>query len=169
MPDRILPSGSWAIDPDATSTMVKAKNLLVKSVPVTLRIRSGHIVVADDGRLTSLEAVIDASSVDSNNSRRDDHLRSGDFLDASVHPEIVLSASSAVAHGDDYVIDASLAVKGISKPITLTCSNIEIDHDRARFAVSGQIERTTIGLSKMPSIMIGKMLEIEVSAVADRS
>ena len=77
-------ASAWELDPAATRIEFSVKNLSVAYVDGTFRLASGRVVL-DDGDLSrsTIEAVIDAGSVDTDEAERDAHLRSADFLDVT--------------------------------------------------------------------------------------
>jgi len=68
---------------------------------------------------STVEAHIDASSIDTGMEARDAHLRSADFLDAAVYPELVFRSTHIEQSGDGYRIDGDLTIRGASRPVTL--------------------------------------------------
>ena len=72
------------------------------------------------GELTELRVSIDTASVFSNHQKRDEHLRSADFLNSREFPEMVFTAASATRKGErDYVIEGQLELLGRKLPVTL--------------------------------------------------
>jgi len=82
------------LDPAATRIAFSVKNLSVAYVTGTLRLVSGQVVM-DDGDMSrsTIEAVIDAGSVDTDEPKRDAHLRSGDFVDVARYPTIAFRST----------------------------------------------------------------------------
>ena len=82
------------LDPAATRIAFSVKNLSVAYVTGTLRLVSGQVVM-DDGDMSrsTIEAVIDAGSVDTDEPKRDAHLRSGDFVDVARYPTIAFQST----------------------------------------------------------------------------
>ena len=72
------------------------------------------------GALGELRVSIDTASVFSNHKKRDDHLRSADFLNSNEFPEMVFTAAGATRRGErDYVIEGQLELLGRTRPVTL--------------------------------------------------
>ena len=68
---------------------------------------------------SSVEAHIDASSIDTGMEARDAHLRSADFLDAATYPELLFRSTHIEQSGDGYRIDGDLTIRGETRPVTL--------------------------------------------------
>lgn len=67
-----------------------------------------------------LEAKIKVGSIDTDNEKRDKHLRSGDFFDAEHFPEITfMSTAFEKAGKDTYKIKGDLTIRGTTKPVVL--------------------------------------------------
>ena len=66
-----------------------------------------------------MTAIVGMSSVDTANSRRDDHLRSADFFDVDVYPTMDFRSTAVRQRGPRYVLDGLLTIKGITRAISL--------------------------------------------------
>ena len=84
-----LPTGTWTLDPSATTITVSAKKLGLFTIPATLTVISGTIDIDDDHQVTNVDIVADASSYASKNPKRNEHITGADFLNADAHPTIV--------------------------------------------------------------------------------
>jgi polyisoprenoid-binding protein YceI len=75
---------------------------------------------AADPGATRVTATIDVASVDTDNERRDNHLRSEDFFWAEKHPTMTFQ-SRAVRQTDDdeFEVAGDLTIRGVSKPVVL--------------------------------------------------
>jgi polyisoprenoid-binding protein YceI len=74
----------------------------------------------ETGELTNLKVVVDTASVFSNHKKRDEHLRSADFLNSKEFPEMVFTAQSARRTGEaTFVIPGQLELLGKTRPLTL--------------------------------------------------
>lgn len=69
---------------------------------------------------SSVEFAIKTSSIDTSNTQRDEHLRSGDFFDAAANPEITFKSTKVKSTGKDtYSVTGTLTLRGVSKEVTL--------------------------------------------------
>lgn len=69
----------------------------------------------------SAEIVIDASSLDTADAKRDEHLRGEDFLDAAKYPTLTFKSDKLAFSGDQLAkADGQLTLHGVTKPVTLT-------------------------------------------------
>lgn len=62
---------------------------------------------------------IDVNSIDTKNKKRDDHLKSPDFFDASTHPTIKFSSTSIKKRGNQLIVKGKLTMHGTTRPITI--------------------------------------------------
>jgi len=123
-------ASAWELDPAATRIAFSVKNLSVAYVDGTFRLASGRVVL-DDGDLSrsTIEAVIDAGSVDTDEPERDAHLRTSDFLDVIRYPTIAFRSTRS----------ASTATSSPSSPVELRCSQRGYDptiHEPADMSAS---------------------------------
>ena len=67
-----------------------------------------------------VEFRIKTASIDTNNTRRDEHLRSPDFFDAAAHPEIVFTSTRVVPKGENqFEVHGNLTMRGVTKALVL--------------------------------------------------
>jgi polyisoprenoid-binding protein YceI len=113
--------GVWKLDPAHSSVEFTARHLMVTKVRGRFNIFDGSITVDGDNISNSkAEAVIDASSIDTNQSDRDGHLKSPDFLDVEKYPELRFTTTSLDKVDDqNWVAKGELTVKGVTRPIEL--------------------------------------------------
>ncbi|NIS38429.1 polyisoprenoid-binding protein [Candidatus Saccharibacteria bacterium] len=68
---------------------------------------------------SSVETEINASSIFTDNEKRDNHLRSNDFLNVSTHPNIVFKSNRIEKSNDGYVAHGDLTIRGVTKEVAL--------------------------------------------------
>ncbi len=94
------------------------------------------------GSLSSVNAEISVASVDTDNAKRDGHLRSDDFFNAERYPTITFESTSIEPEGNgNYLVDGILTIRDVSKPITLEGKLLGKMPGRVAFEAAGQINR----------------------------
>lgn len=166
---RALPAGTWRLDPDRTTITVTATKLGVFTVPATLTMSAGTIEIGSEHQVACVEVVADAGSYTSRNAKRNDHIRGADFLDADNHPDLLFTAEQVrrVAHG--YQTAGSVTIKGETFPLEVDISDVGFDAGSGSFVATATIDRDAVGVGKLPSLVIGRNIDLSVAAtvVAD--
>jgi polyisoprenoid-binding protein YceI len=68
---------------------------------------------------STVETRVKIASIDTDEQKRDNHLRSSDFFDAENHPEIVFTSKKIEKKGDTYVAHGDLSIRGVTKEVSL--------------------------------------------------
>ena len=68
---------------------------------------------------TTVEVRIKVTSIDTDNQKRDDHLRSSDFFDAANNPEIIFKSKKIEKSDNGYVAHGDLTIRGVTKEVAL--------------------------------------------------
>src|ERR1700691_1176835 len=87
------PPGHWTIDPAHSSIQITARHMGLATVTGHFGEFSGSFEIAEPVEGSVIQAQLKAASVDTGSTMRDEHLRSGDFLDAESHPLIVYTGT----------------------------------------------------------------------------
>ena len=164
-----LPTGTWTLDPTATTVTVFAKKLGLFTIPATLTVVSGSIEIGDDHQVTNVEVIADASSYASKNAKRNEHVTSPDFLDAEAHPTVAFRAGDVTPSGAGHASTGTVTVKGQTTPMNVAVSNVDVDGATGSFVATATVDRNAIGVDKMPALIIGRNLEIIVNATARKN
>ena len=99
-----------------------------------------------------IEATIETASVDTDNEKRDEHLRNADFFDVTKHPTMTFTSTKVTAAGGDkYTMVGDLTLLGVTKPVTLDVSFLGQGPDawggtRSGFTAVGTIDRREWGM-----------------------
>lgn len=105
----------------------------------------------NDVTKSSLHGTIKTVSIDTDDAKRDEHLRSTDFFDAATHPEITFASKRIEKKGEGYVMIGDLTIRGTTKevamPFTLTGKITHRGKTRIGFEASLQINRKDFGVS----------------------
>ncbi len=164
-----LPSGTWNVEPAATTVTIAVKKLLFLSIPMELTTTSGSISVNGDGAVSAVEINVDAGSVASGNAKRDNYVKGADFLHVDKYPEILFAADRVTTAGEGFVVNAAIQRAGMSSNVTLDVQSVSVSADRGTFVASGSVDRRDIGLTKLPSFVIGNELQIDIQGSFQKS
>jgi polyisoprenoid-binding protein YceI len=83
----------WVIDPTHSEILFRVKHLMISNVKGEFRKFSGEID-GDDFTTSEIKIDIDATSIYTNEDRRDSHLRSADFFDVDNYPDLTFRGLS---------------------------------------------------------------------------
>lgn len=164
-----LPTGTWQLDTAGTSVTVAVRKLGLFTIPAHLTVTSGTIGIDEHHQVTQVDIVVDATSYTSKNTKRDEHVHSGDFLDVNTHPTISFGTDAVASSGAGYEANGTLTVKGQTSPIDVTIADVQFTDDSGSFTASATIDRTAIGVDKFPSFVVGRDLELTVSAKTSKA
>lgn len=121
--------------------------------------------VENDFLTADIDLWIDAASISSGDSQRDEHLRSADFLDIVNHKQITFRANTIgkVLPEDNHELWGDLTMKGITKKIKLNAqfgglAKDTYGNDKAGFTVTGIINRSDWGLVWNSTMDTGGMM-----------
>jgi polyisoprenoid-binding protein YceI len=89
-----------------------------------------------DPTTAASRVTVDVASLDTRNGRRDDHLRSEDFLDAARHPTATFVSTGARRDGERWLVDGQLTIRGIIRAVTLPVAVAWAD---GRVRVAGEL------------------------------
>ena len=108
-------------DPAHSSASFSVKHMMVSTVRGEFsKITSTLVWDKADPAKSSVEAKIDAASVDTHNEKRDGHLKSPDFFDAAKCPEITFKSSKIEKAGENkFNVTGDLTMHCVTKPVTL--------------------------------------------------
>lgn len=115
-----LAADQYKIDPVHSNVGFAVKHMVVNTVHGRFNDWSGNIVYDDkDPAKSSVNVTIKTASINTENSQRDTHLKSPDFLDVEKFPEITFQSKSVEKQTDGFVAHGILTIRGISKNVDL--------------------------------------------------
>ena len=112
---------SWTTDPMHTQVEFSAKHMGIMTVRGAFTGLTTQIDFnEDDFTASSVEATIDASTLNTHDKQRDGHLKSPDFLDVEQFPTIVFK-STRIEHAahDQYRMTGDLTMRDVTRPVSL--------------------------------------------------
>ncbi|HKT00510.1 MAG TPA: YceI family protein [Rugosimonospora sp.] len=128
---RQLPEpGVWIVDPAHSIVRATARHLALARVEGRFKEFEGMIRTADPIEDSEVSVIIDAASIDTGNSERDNHLRSSDFLDAKQFPTLTFQ-SSGLSRVDEerWVLGGWLTIRNVTREVGLDLSYLGCRRD----------------------------------------
>ena len=113
-------SAVWAIDASHSHVGFNISHLVVSSVNGRFKDVSGKATL-DEADLTksSVDVLIKVYSINTDDEKRDEHLKSPDFFDVAKFPEIKFHSTKIVRGGKQYKVTGDLTIRDVTKSVTL--------------------------------------------------
>lgn len=114
-------------------------------------VKSGNLTI-DSNLIKSGSIVMDMNSITNEdvtgewNAKLVGHLKDADFFDVTKYPESKLVIKSSKMNGKNMEISADMTIKGITKPITFTATDIQITANSFSAKSEIKIDRTEFGI-----------------------
>jgi polyisoprenoid-binding protein YceI len=170
--------GTYTVDPAHTEVGFVARHLVGTKVRGRFGEFSGTFTVAEKPEDSTLEAEVKAGSIHTNQSMRDDHLRTNDFLDAENHPTITLKSTGLKKVTDtEWKLSTDLTIRGVTKPVEFDLEYLGEGAAMAEgksvvaFSAVGEIDRRDFGVTFNHalldgSVVVGNKVKIELEVEA---
>jgi len=164
----------WSLDPTHSEVSFKIKHLMISTVTGQFKkiALEGETETDDFNSAKKIEFTADIDSIDTNNEQRDGHLKSADFFNAEVNPQILFSGKKYEVNGEEGTLTGDLTIAGVTQPVTLNVEfgGIVVDsygQTKAGFTVTGKISRKDFGLTYNSGTETGGLLlgdDIKINA-----
>lgn len=157
----------------------------------TVGFRVRHFVAKTSGRFTkfggtinyapakpaawSVEAKIDAASINTDNEKRDGHLKSPDFFDVEKCPELLFKSTKVTDFKDGAgKLHGDLTMHCVTKPVVLDFEVGGVEGAKAGFSAKGKIARKDFGIVWNRALdnggaVLGEDVEVTLDIEADEA
>ncbi len=149
----------WTFDKVHSKIQFDIAHMVIAEVNGQFHDYEGTILAdKEDFSDAKIKFSIDVKSIDTDNAKRDEHLRSEDFFDAAKYPKITFASKSIKKAGENqYQLTGDLTMHSVTKTITLDVKYGGTVTDpygniKAGFKITGTIDRTDFGV-KYNSVM----------------
>lgn len=169
-------AGDWSIDPAHSNAHFTVRHMMVSNVSGDFGKISGQVNY--DGKhldKAAVEAVIDATTIDTREPKRDAHLKGPDFLDVGKFPTMSFKSKRIVVLPDGrFKLIGDLTLHGVTKEVVLTAdapaSPVKDPFGKIRMGASAttKINRKDFGISfNMPMDNGGVVVGDDVAVTLD--
>ena len=165
---------SWKIDPSHTRAVFSVRHMMISNVHGQFHNVTGTVNF-DEAQPTrsSVDVQIEAASIDTNDERRDGHLKSPDFLDAENHPYITfVSKRIEVVDEDHGRIYGDLTIRGVTREVVLATeyngqAKGPYGSQSAGFTATTKLNRKDFGLTwnmglETGGVLVGDVVNISI-------
>jgi polyisoprenoid-binding protein YceI len=117
---------------------------------------------------SSVDISIIAASINTNDGKRDDHLRNEDFFDVAQYPTITFKSKEVSKTATGYAVNGELTMKGVTKPVTIPFTmSAPKEHPMAPLIVMGvegtlAVNRRDYNITYGPSALISDTVTIDL-------
>jgi polyisoprenoid-binding protein YceI len=171
-------TGTYTVDPAHTEVGFVARHLIGTKVRGRFTEATGSFTIAENPEDSTLEAQVNTASIHTNQSMRDDHLRTNDFLDAETYPTITLKSTGVKKITDqEWTLTADLTIRGVTKSVDFDLEflgegpSMQEGKTVVAFSATAEIDRRDFGVSFNHSLLDGSVvvgnkvtIEVEVEA-----
>lgn len=148
---------NWNVDASHSKLGFSVTHMMVSETEGKFKIYEGKVSSKSDANFTdaTIDFTVDAASINTDDEKRDGHLKSPDFFDVEKFPKITFKSTSMKPGKvkNTYVLTGDLTMHGVTKKVTLTAigaSKIVKDPygmERYAFLVTGKLNRKDFGLT----------------------
>jgi polyisoprenoid-binding protein YceI len=159
---------TWQIDPAHANAQFTVRHLSISNVSGQFNKISGTVEFDDkDVTKSSVNATIDAASIDTRENNRDTDLKSDGFFDVAKYPTLTFVSTSITSAGAGKLkMAGNLTIHGVTKPVTFDVdgpSDAIKDpwgNQRRGASATTTINRRDFGIIKYPAAAIGDDIKI---------
>jgi polyisoprenoid-binding protein YceI len=171
---------TYVIDPAHTAAHFSVRHMMISNVRGEFTKVSGKIVWdAENPANSSIEATIDANSINTREPQRDGHLKSADFFDVEKYPTIEFKSTKVQPEDGGGKVTGNLTIHGVTHSVVLEVEGptpeIKDPWGNLKIGASAttKINRKDFGLTwnsalETGGLMVGDEIKISIEAEAAR-
>lgn len=156
---------NWSFDKAHSKIGFTVSHMVITDVDGKFNEYEGTVVTeGDDFEGAQVNFTIEANSINTDNERRDNHLRSDDFFAADEYPQITFTGKSMKKISENkYELVGDLTIRGTTKEIKLDVTHNGTVQDpwgntKAGFKLAGSLDRFEYGLKWNTAIETGGLV-----------
>lgn len=156
----VLAQTTWNIDKVHSKIGFSATHMVVAETEGSFKDYSATVVSkSDDFNGAEVTFSAKVASVNTENEKRDGHLKSADFFDAEKFPEVAFKGT-LVKDGGKYKLKGNFTMKGVTKPVEFDVTyggSLNTGNGvKAGFKLNGTVNRQDYGVSWSKSLAAGE-------------
>jgi polyisoprenoid-binding protein YceI len=166
-------AATWDIDASHSTVGFVVKHLVIAKVRGNFKTFSGTVVLDDkDITKSSVNVKIDPASVDTDNEKRDAHLKSPDFFDVAKYKDFSFTSTKVEKAEGGLKVTGNLTLHGVTKPVVLMVEGPSQEikdpggNPHVAFSATTTIKRADFGLTWSKAVeggpVVGDDVKIEL-------
>ena len=155
----------WEIDPLHSAAHFSVRHMMISNVHGEFKLAGSVLIDPQEFNNSKVEAVIDASTVDTREPARDQHLRSEDFFDVQKFPSLTFKSTSIEGSPDEgFALSGNLTIHGVTREVTFVVEPLSPEmkdpYGNLRIGTSARarIDRKDFGLHWNAALETGGVL-----------
>jgi polyisoprenoid-binding protein YceI len=159
---------TYVIDSAHSSAQFSVRHMMVSNTKGEFSKVEGTIIYdAKNPEASKVEAVIDATTVNTREPKRDSDLRGAEFFDVAKYPKIMFKSKQVSKSGDHLLVKGDLTIRDITKEVVLTVvgPTPEVKDQRGRMKIGA--EATTKLNRREFGLLYNQLIETGGVVVAD--
>jgi polyisoprenoid-binding protein YceI len=164
-----LPAGRRALDVDRTRVTFTTRHLFgLASVHGSITVTEAGVLVGGAGRVSGVEAVLDAATFRTGHAKRDQDVRGPRFLDVEQFPVVSCRAEHLERHDTGWRVHGLLTVGGRTAPVDLDVHDQGTEPTSTAVVVRarGRVDRYALGITRAKG-MAARFLDVEITAAVN--
>ena len=175
-----MPQAIYQIDSAHSSAQFTVRHLMISNVRGEFTKVSGSITYGPAGAAdASIDATIDAASINTREAQRDAHLKSADFFDVAQFPALTFRSKAIAAHDGEWDVTGDLTIHGVTREVVLRVEGPTPEtkdpwgNMRIGATATAKINRKDFGLTwnaalEAGGVMVGEEVKITIDLEAIR-
>lgn len=156
---------TYNLDPAHSTANFSVKHMMIAKVHGGFEKLAGKLIYDEaDPSKSSVEATIEAASINTREAARDTHLRSADFFDVEKFPQIIFKSTKVEGAAGDLKVTGDLTIHGITQKVTLAVDGPSEEqkdpwgNQRIGLSATVKIKRKDFGLNWNAALEAGGIL-----------
>ncbi|MFF0541379.1 YceI family protein [Nocardia thailandica] len=160
----VTPGGAptrWVVEPTASTACLRVGHFR-GSVRGTVPVRSGVLVLDEQGAPRSAAGTVDLGGIDTGNPRRDRDLRAPRLLDLDRQPGMTFTATAITGTDSGWRVAGRAEVRGRAIPLVFDVSRVTVRAgETMSLHAAAVIDRRALGM-RAPNFLIGRYVDVEL-------
>lgn len=169
-------ASTWEMDMSHSQIGFSVRHMMVSNTSGRFAKATGTLELDDkDLARSNVSIAIETASVDTQDQKRDEHLRSPDFFATAEHPQMTFKSKSVKAKGKGYVVSGDLTIRGVTRPVVLEVAELTgpvkdpWGNERRGATATAKINRKDFGITwnkvlDAGGVAVGDEVRIQIEA-----